>query len=547
MITKHIDLSDRSFLSEGEESVVVPFIYANASVGYEPNTRYKSATQTGACEEAIEFASKIRPEQGKRIILVSAVGAYETWGPNKKADAFPEAAILGLMPRSVDLKIFERFGHKIPKKWGHECFPTILDKDGNQIGGGNTFYEHNNRVVKFGGQWPPLAKGTGMSAADPRCGNILFSVYNKKKKRVECIQEVREDKLARVCGMIDDGILPGISMACDIPFDRCSKCQNLAPTEMDYCRCLQRSGGQRGYVLEDGTIVVMINDMPVFFDSTITFNRAAYEAGTLRKLASFQIPFSRGNQSHITDFDEIEYMPLSMRKIASMAKDASEAKLGLLQSHRLAEPSFGDELIEALRLIPLLRLVKYLGLLGMYPTGTDLAKLLFGLKQEEAHTVGQQVEGALAPLVTRHIPMPSNPLHHRTIIMKVGSADERGFDIDEFSRVGELVKEYLPLKSYHPTYFLRRKASSLYIDLHKPLYNIGDDARTLLLSRMLMDRGMMQKLLALVVNPLVQLELEKYNINGSSIAKHSLPIYDKESEGHKPDLDKIRLDKFMRT
>lgn len=578
MPVKIIPLNDDTFLGDGERLTIIPFTFSKSASVFEVDDRYKGVSKTAACNEAQSFATTISPQPGKRVLLVSAMGSYEAWGPNKKADAFPLAGLLNKSPERVSPEVFTKYASSIPKKFGHLCFPTVFDSNGNQIGGGNTFLEHENRVTRtYTGEYPdPRGPKT---AADPRCGNILASFWNPKMNRVELIQEVWEHRLPRMVQMIDEGFLPGISMACDIPFDRCSICNNLAPTEYDYCEHLAKGLGMRGHMSPEGILIVMLNDFPVLFDSSLVDSPACYTGKTLEKIASFYIPFSAKEKKDLfsTEISNPKEKTASIESILIPPK--SEPQIIRIQILRMGEPSFGDKISGELAKIPFSRLLTYLGLLGIHPTGPDMAKILLGKKGDEAENIGSKVEEALLPaLLHRIYPTYSSsflPFLKRKRIIKVASDSD--FIQSEFKQVSSLVEPYLPLKSYHKEYLKNRislgissedsrvkeagfialakrywnsgggnSRSSQMINLNSPFSSLSPETKDLLLARVLMDEGLVKKLRDILINPDVQEELEKRGINHKDWDPSDHPYYeDNHGSSYIGLLDKARIKQFL--
>jgi hypothetical protein len=499
---KTIDLDDREFLSSGE-SRITPLAYSKEYSAFEPDTR--RFRKTAACDEAIKYASTIEPQTGKRFILVSAVGDFYSWGDNKKGDAFPEHGLLGRSPVDVDMSHFNKFASKLPEEYGYACFPTKLDDFGYQIGGGNTFHEHHNRFASslLG---KPVFDKTGSKVITPghdtRCGFILASFWNPKMKRVELIQEVWEDKLPHVIRAIDEGYMPGISMACDIPFDRCSVCGNLAPNENGYCEHLQRHRGMRGHIMRDGTPIVMINDFPVFFDSSIVKSPAAAEGRALLKVASTTVMPAK--EAHFKE-ESLDAGPVK-------SKDILHTKL---QAMRMDETTFSEKTASELRDIPYDRLTAYLGVLGVYPTCADTELLMFGTK-----SAGLVAEHNLLPVLTRK---QSLNVSFPTLQPKMKMACGDDFSIDEFQKVVEVVQDYLPLKGYYEDHLLMRPK--------KASHNVDLDV---LITKILTDRNLRSRIQKLLVEPTVQWELEKMGINGiyNNSNPKLFPVYDEMANAY---------------
>lgn len=519
MRTKVFDF-DGDWALESSEQRVIQFAYSSEYGKFEPDTRRFS--KTAACEEALAFASTIQPRKGVRVLLVSALGEMETWGGNRKSDAFPHQAIMGDYPNDVGIDHFRSYLHTLPKQWGYKVFPTKFDPNGNQIGGGNTFHEHKNRFPPYllGKPVPGLSQYVGRpvyTSSDPydtRCGFILGAFWNSKLRRVELIKEVWEFAIPSVVQAIDNGFLPNVSMACDIPFDRCSYCGHLAPTEDDYCEHLHPSNGLRGAVLKRNgrsTSVVMINDFPDFFDSSIVRVPADVAGRTLMKVASLTPKHYSFSNTHANR------IPRNIKTASNLHKDL---RLHMMQNDRLSEPVFSVKTANILSSIPALELTTYLGLYDVYPTGQDWANILYPDEPfSKRASIGYNADKYLLKVLEEGIPLTSIKPPSNT---KLAS---NSFSIDDFNKVSKAVDPYLTSKSWNPLYDgSRSKQASNTIDLSVPFDKLDSKSQTIILLKIFTDKGLRQRIHESLVNPMIQYELEKHGI--SAITDNSnKPVY----------------------
>jgi hypothetical protein len=138
-------------------------------------------------------------------------------------------------------------------------------------------------------------------------GIVKASAYHEPMRRIELVVALNGSKEAadRNGGLIADKELEklandkeiAVSMACKIPFDKCSACGNTAKTRAEYCDAIEagghcKAGGLKhniGRVLEDGHVLHADNPNPSFFDISHVFrpaDRIAYVSGQLQKAAS---------------------------------------------------------------------------------------------------------------------------------------------------------------------------------------------------------------------------------------------------------------------
>lgn len=511
---KRIDLSDNWAL-DSNETRIIQFAYSKQYKAYVPDDR--RFTKTAACTEALDFASSISPQPGRRVILVSAVGEFETWGGNKKADAFPRAAIHGEYPKDFDMSILPPEAiARIWDEWGYKTFPTKFDTNGNQIGGGNSFNEHINRYDKFNLNGKPIT-GSYDPRLDPRTGFILAAFLNEKRRRVELIQTILESRDARMCSMLDEGFLPGISMASDVPWDRCSICGALSLTEDSYCDHLKKENGLRGKILRSfgGKGVYMINDFPDFFDSSTVGIRAATEAGTLTKVAGFS------NKTYV--------MPGLQKK-----KE--------LQSDRIFEYNFNEKTASLLSTVDPLSLSVYAGIIGIFPTITDYMNIYYPAKTANMEE-SIYAEGDLLNLIPASLEsIPSGYIDR--------CQENYMFDLDEFSHTLNVLKPYMDYKSYHPAHFYKgmRKTASQNTDILKevdlsiPFEKLSPSARAAIVTKILTDKLLKTRIKEALADPRVQAELEKKSIRAiytDSEEHPSIPVYEDLAQrfGKKPNMN----------
>lgn len=203
-----------------------------------------------------EFAHKlenIKFAKDELPVHMIAIGATEDYGPNRNGDGFTRDCCRNYH------QTFEKFAR---------------------------FYrDHANKNP---------AKSFGL---------VKASAYHEPMKRIELVVALNGSKEAadRNGGLIADKELEklargediAVSMACKIPFDKCSSCGNLAKTRADYCESEDRgghckAGGLRrniGRVMEDGHVLHADNPNPTFFDISHVFrpaDRIAYVSGQLK-------------------------------------------------------------------------------------------------------------------------------------------------------------------------------------------------------------------------------------------------------------------------
>lgn len=217
----------------------------------------KQAFVKRAGAEFAEKASSLSFAPGEVPVHLIAIGATEDYGPNRNGDGFCRETC---------------------KKY-HTTFEKYA-----------RFYrDHANKNP---------AKSFGI---------VKASFYNEPMRRIELICALNSTKEAaeRNGGLLADkeveklttGKDIPVSMACKIPFDKCSACGNKARTRAEYCEDVAdggmcKAGGLKrnlGKVLADGHVLHADNPDPSFFDISHVFrpaDRIAYVFGELQKAAS---------------------------------------------------------------------------------------------------------------------------------------------------------------------------------------------------------------------------------------------------------------------
>lgn len=184
----------------------------------------------------IKFAS------GEVPVHSIALGAEEWYGPNRNGDGFSEAAC--------------RKYHKTFEKYAR------------------AYRDHENKDP---------AKSYGI---------VKLAIYNEPMHRIELILAYNATKEAalRNGGLVADKELDLLekgadfdtSMACRVPFDVCSVCNNRAKTRADYCTSIKEGGMCKGgglknniaTILGDGTQVFAHNPDPCWFDNSMVWRHA---------------------------------------------------------------------------------------------------------------------------------------------------------------------------------------------------------------------------------------------------------------------------------
>jgi len=176
----------------------------------DPAVLTKSAATIFGCDYA-----DMLPDQDHVGMHVVALGDFEHYGSNRNGDGFPKKANVAY----------------------HHTF----------VKHGNLYRHHKNK--------------------DPekRLGQIVKSAHCADMGRVELFIHAHKEKARdELHKLASDGEIP-FSMACKVPFDRCSVCGTLRKSAEDPKQC-EHVLTKLGQVMDDGKIVCTHNDTPRFFD-----------------------------------------------------------------------------------------------------------------------------------------------------------------------------------------------------------------------------------------------------------------------------------------
>lgn len=415
---KRVALGDNDYLDPGE-SRVVPLVACHGRLEVDDRLS-KGRLKTAAAEEAVAEAQKLSPVPGRAYNLVIGLGSEEFWGTNNNGDSFPEHGLLGLPPKDVSMSFFDRYAKRLPKEWGFKTFKKA-----------HVFEEHRNTN-------PRLA-----------IGGVHDTFWNNRMHRVENLIWLDRGnvKAAKWVKRSDENEPFGTSMACRVPFDRCSICGNLAPTKAQYCGHL-RSGSstyQLRQIRPDGKAVSMINDFPDFFDESCVETPAAPEALNIMKVASEQ---KEAGAKQAVIKKEAPDLPL----------DVALDELGGLYQ---AESSLPPVVLNKLAGFDMPSIIAGFEKLGMALHPSELMHVVFGA-QALGHEEGKKADKKalkMPPKAASDI----EPIVRRARVSLVGSPD-----YIKVARVVDLIKPYAPTRSYAEPYLtprlIRAKAASVDVE-----------------------------------------------------------------------------------
>jgi hypothetical protein len=249
---KIFELEDRFYTGEPTIQLVM------TSDGRGGRLLEKRAFDSAASSPAYEYLKTVAPKDGHSIVLVNAMGAYETYDDNRNGDSFPD--------RPVNVGVPVKCGHKSCEAGAWIAASEVLSKHYKTFEVHGGIYKHH------------VNKDPSKSL-----GKVLKAVWNDKMQRVELLLEIVNDRDKDLAKKIADGEYPAVSMGCHVKYDVCSICGHRAPTRKDYC---DHARNKMRQVLSNGEKVCVHNPSPRFFDISFVYRPADPTGFMLKKVAN---------------------------------------------------------------------------------------------------------------------------------------------------------------------------------------------------------------------------------------------------------------------
>ena len=252
MIPKIIELEDR-FPSTGEPTLMV--VQQRGHSGWLTEKRALASSAS----PALEYIQNVAPKEGSSIVLVNALGAFETYDDNRNGDGFPEL--------TYNVGKMATCGHK-------EC-----QTPNGWIASDEVLTRHFETFEKFGGIYEHHVN------KDPSksLGKILKAFWNSRMHRVELLLELINERKPELILRINDGDFPAVSMGCHVRWDVCSVCGHRAPTRKEYCDHLRFE--MRKIDPRTGVRYCALNPSPRFFDISMVIRPADTTGFMMKKVA----------------------------------------------------------------------------------------------------------------------------------------------------------------------------------------------------------------------------------------------------------------------
>lgn len=270
---KIIELDDHFSTGEQTLQVVLPLRGGRIDVGRVSKT----------ASEALDYIKNVSAEPGKTHLLLLAMGAEETYGPNRNGDGFSEFPVAARGKTAGDGAWWVAPGQELTRSY--KTFETNP---------AHAFKHHQNKD-------PSRASGV-----------VKRAFWNARMHRVELLTQVDNEKDAEWVQRVEAGEFPAVSMGCRIKYDVCSRCGNKAPTRADYCKHAQ----MMNEVNPDGTKNFVYNPDADFFDISRVFRPADRIGYTLKKVAEV----CRRSADLGFDADLTGHKASAARKLSTMDK-----------------------------------------------------------------------------------------------------------------------------------------------------------------------------------------------------------------------------------
>lgn len=260
---------------------------------------------------AFAYIQSVKPREGKTVVLVNAMGAFETYDANRNGDAF------NTRPYNV--------GKRAPA--GRPGYGDQLD---GWVRDGELLQQHYQSFTTAGIYEHHQNKDIGRSL-----GKIEKAFWNDYMQRVELLLEIENSRQPQLIERISDGEFPAVSMGCRIKYDVCSVCGNRAPTRAEYCDHLKF---QLNYMdPETGLLWCALNPSPFFFDISFVFRPADPTGFMLKKVAYELWSDTAGYRTSAKPFEgeqklaTYEEKQSAVRKIGTMQKEVIDGKIMALR------------------------------------------------------------------------------------------------------------------------------------------------------------------------------------------------------------------------
>jgi len=343
----------------------------------------KQAFDRAAASPAIEYLSSVMPEAGCSILLLNAMGAFETYDDNRNGDAFPN--------RPVGVGRKATCGHPGCQQPAWVGPDQVLSKHHESFLKAHFFEHHKNK--------------------DPKkaFGHVLKSFWNDRMQRVELLVKLIEAKNQKLADRIHAGEYPAVSMGCRVKYDVCNICGHRAPTRSDYC---SHARDMLRQVLSDGTKVCVHNPDPDFFDISSVWRPADPQGFMLKKVADHALwegwSAEKGEELDAAEhkiaeakkFSEIRKAILGqITKVKSDSEKAISAFVPVAKAEALAKAPKSEQQIDQLAKLPISKVASFYAANNQTLTTSDVVRIFFKKAGLVPSSLDMDVIVALQPAI----------------------------------------------------------------------------------------------------------------------------------------------------
>lgn len=246
---------------------------------------------TKTASEASDFIKSVEPQPGKSIVLVLALGAYETYDLNRNGDGFNE----------------------FPYRPGFQPSCGCCKGDGAWVTQEEVLPNHYKSFEQFG----KVYKHHVNKDPNKSFGDIIKAFWNPFMHRVELLVGLDNKLAPDLAQRIADGEYPAVSMGCRIKYDVCTICGHKAATRKQYCDHLKFGLRQ---VHTSGLRAGALNPSPKFFDISFVV-KPADQTGYMLKKVAFEGAYELRTAAELGAYlDTVDEKRAAIQKISDIDK-----------------------------------------------------------------------------------------------------------------------------------------------------------------------------------------------------------------------------------
>jgi len=227
------------------------------------NRRLTASSSSGNVPGQVKmFLDNIKSDDKSVYLYIPAVAAGEYYGPNTWGDYFPEESLKKHYKSFYNAKVYRGHKNSDPKK---------------------------------------------------SIGDVVLSVYNDSRHRIELVVKVFRDIAKDVADAADVGKPVGFSMGCRVPYEVCSHCKGKFYKTSDRCSHLRDHMNKH----LDGKLVYAVNEHPDFFDISETPKPADNTIWLIKKVASLESGEEASDEDislSLSDLAELDILSQSINK-----------------------------------------------------------------------------------------------------------------------------------------------------------------------------------------------------------------------------------------